>query len=157
MAKGDLATRVAPKCQRLSDQMGYELVDVSLDKEPAGKYLRIYIDKDAGISLDDCEAYHRAIQPYLEDYDYDFLEVSSPGIDRPLKNPKDFERSQGQAVEVRLYKPLDGQKIYQGNVVGLVDGSIVIQTPQGEKSFAQKSVAVCKPIVDMDGVESVDL
>ena len=79
MPKAELTAVVAPKCQALAERMGLELVDVSLDKEGAGKYLRIYIDKPQGISLDDCEAYHRAIQPQLESYDYDLLEVSSPG------------------------------------------------------------------------------
>lgn len=79
MPKAELTRIVAPKCQALAERMELELVDVSLDKEGAGRYLRIYIDKPEGVSLDDCEAYHRAIQPQLESYDYDFLEVSSPG------------------------------------------------------------------------------
>ena len=85
MARSELSAVVEPKCQRLADSLGFELVDVSLDKEGAGKYLRIYIDKPEGITLDDCERYHRAIAPQVEDFDYDFLEVSSPGVDRPLK------------------------------------------------------------------------
>ena len=80
MAKSELTAVVEPKCQRLADELGFELVDVALDKEDTGKYLRIYIDKEAGIDLNDCEKFHRAIQPQLESYDYDFLEVSSPGI-----------------------------------------------------------------------------
>ena len=94
MPKAELTTVVTPKCQALADKLNLELVDVCLDKEGAGKYLRIYIDKPEGISLDDCEVYHRAIQPQLEEYDYDFLEVSSPGVDRPLKRERDFEKVQ---------------------------------------------------------------
>ncbi|MBQ8536163.1 MAG: ribosome maturation factor RimP [Clostridia bacterium] len=156
MGKGDLALMVTPLCQRLADEMGYELVDVCLDKEPQGKYLRIYLDKEAGISLDDCEAYHRKVQPKLESYDYDFLEVSSPGVDRPLKTPRDFERCQGDEVEVRLYKPVEGQKIYQGILMGLQDKEVVILCGEAEKRFAQRTVALVKPIVDMTGVESVE-
>lgn len=156
MAKGDLALMVTPLCQRLADEMAYELVDVSLDKEPQGKYLRIYLDKEAGISLDDCEAYHRRIQPQLEAYDYDFLEVSSPGVDRPLKTPRDFERAQGDEVEVRLYKPLEGQKVFEGVLVGLQDKEVVILCGETQRRFPQKSVALVKPIVDMTGVESVE-
>ena len=111
MPKAELTANVTPKCQRLADQLEFELVDVSLDKEGAGKYLRIYIDKPEGISLDDCEKYHRAIQPQLEDYDYDFLEVSSPGVDRPLKKDRDFERAIGTEVEVHLFKAMDGTKL----------------------------------------------
>ena len=102
MPKAELTTFVTPKCQALAQRMGLELVDVCLDKESAGKYLRLYLDKPQGLSLADCESYHRAIQPQLEQYDYDFLEVSSPGVDRPLKTPRDYERHLGDEVEVKL-------------------------------------------------------
>ena len=119
MPKAELTTFVTPKCQALAQRMGLELVDVCLDKESAGKYLRIYLDKPEGLSLDDCESYHRAIQPQLEQYDYDFLEVSSPGVDRPLKTPRDYERHLGDEVEVKLFKAVNGQKVYTGILAGL--------------------------------------
>ena len=119
MPKAELTTFVTPKCQALAQRMGLELVDVCLDKESAGKYLRIYLDKPQGLSLDDCESYHRAIQPQLEQYDYDFLEVSSPGVDRPLKTPRDYERHLGDEVEVKLFKAVNGQKVYTGILAGL--------------------------------------
>ena len=156
MPKGDLAGSVIPLCRRLAGEMAYELVDVSLDKEPQGRYLRIYLDKEAGITLDDCEAYHRRVQPMLEAYDYDFLEVSSPGVDRPLKTPRDFERSRGDEVEVRLYKPLAGKKLHRGILVGLENEEIVVLTDGLEQRFPRRAVALVKPVVDMTGVESVD-
>ncbi len=157
MAKAELTAVVEPKCKRLAEQLGFELVDVCLDKEGAGKYLRIYIDKPEGISLDDCENYHRAIQPLLESYDYDFLEVSSPGVDRPLKKDRDFERALGSEIEVKLFKAMDGQKIVTGILAGLENGEIVLDTPAGEKRIPRKAAALVKPVVDMEGVESVDL
>ncbi len=157
MAKAELTTVVEPKCKRLADQMGFELVDVCLDKEGAGKYLRIYIDKPEGISMDDCETYHRAIQPQLESYDYDFLEVSSPGIDRPLKKDRDFERALGSEIEIKLFKAMDGQKVITGILAGLENGDIVLDTPAGEKRIPRKAAALVKPVVDMEGIESVDL
>ncbi|MBR4081038.1 MAG: ribosome maturation factor RimP [Clostridia bacterium] len=157
MPKAELTTVVTPKCQKLADELGFELVDVSLDKEGAGKYLRIYIDKPEGIWLNDCETYHRAIQPQLESYDYDFLEVCSPGVDRPLKKDRDFERAQGSEIEVKLFKAIDGQKLLTGILVGLEDGEIVLDTPAGEKRIPRKAAALVKPVVDMEGVESVDL
>ena len=157
MAKAELTTVVEPKCKRLADQMGFELVDVCLDKEGAGKYLRIYIDKPEGISMDDCETYHRAIQPQLESYDYDFLEVSSPGIDRPLKKDRDFERALGSEIEVKLFKAMDGQKVITGILAGLENGDIVLDTPAGEKRIPRKAAALVKLVVDMEGIESVDL
>ncbi len=157
MAKAELTTVVEPKCKRLADQLGFELVDVCLDKEGAGKYLRIYIDKPEGISMDDCETYHRAIQPQLESYDYDFLEVSSPGIDRPLKKDRDFERALGSEIEIKLFKAMDGQKVITGILAGLENGEIVLDTPAGEKRIPRKAAALVKPVVDMEGIESVDL
>lgn len=158
MPKAELTTFVTPKCQALADAMGLELVDVCLDKEGAGKYLRIYLDKPEGLSLDDCERYHRAIMPQMENYDYDFLEVSSPGVDRPLKTDKDYQRHLGDEVEVKLFKAVDGVKLFTGTLAGLdEEKNILLDTPQGQRKFPKKSAALVKPVVDMEGVESVDL
>ncbi|MDO4483588.1 MAG: ribosome maturation factor RimP [Clostridia bacterium] len=156
MAKAELTTVVTPKCQRLADQMNFELVDVCLEKEGAGSYLRVYIDKPEGISLDDCENYHRALQPLVENFDYDFLEVSSPGVDRPLKKDRDFERAQGSEVEVKLFKPMEGKKLWTGILVGLDGSDIVIEVNGAEMRIPRKAAALVKPTVDMEGVEEVD-
>lgn len=158
MPKAELTTFVTPRCQALAQRMGLELVDVCLDRESAGKYLRIYLDKPEGLSLDDCESYHRAIQPQLEQYDYDFLEVSSPGVDRPLKTPRDYERHLGDEVEVKLFKAVNGQKIYTGILTGLdEEKQVLLDTPAGRLTFPQKAAATVRPVVDMSGVENVDL
>ena len=157
MAKAELTTVVEPRCQRLADEQGLELVDVSLDKEPTGKYLRIYIDKPEGITLDDCEKYHRAIQPQLESYDYDFLEVSSPGVDRPLKKDRDFERALGLEVEVHLFKAVDGSKVFSGELTGWDKETLTILVGEEERSFSRRAASLVKPLVDMDGVQDVDL
>ncbi len=157
MPKAELTAVVEPKCLRLAEQMGFELVDVSLDRESAGKYLRLYIDKPEGISLDDCEAYHRAIQPQLEDYDYDFLEVSSPGVDRPLKKDRDFERALGSEVEVRLFKALDGQKQLTGTLSDFDRETVTLIIAEAELRIPRRAMALCRCVVDMDGVESVEL
>ena len=157
MPKADLTAVVEPRCRRLAEEQGLELVDVCLDKEGAGKYLRIYIDKPEGVSLDDCERYHRAIQPQLESYDYDFLEVSSPGVDRPLKKDRDFERAIGQEVEVHLFRAVDGVKLITGNLADFSKDEIVLDTPAGEKRLSRRACALVKPVVDMEGVENVDL
>lgn len=157
MAKAELSTVVEPKCQRLADELGFELVDVSLDKEPTGKYLRIYIDKPEGITLDDCEKYHRAIQPQLESYDYDFLEISSPGVDRPLKKDRDYERAMGLEVEIHLFKAVDGQKTFTGELIGYDKDELVILCAGTEMRFCRRAASQVKPVVDMDGVQDVDL
>lgn len=157
MPKAELTTVVTPKCQAQADKLNLELVDVCLDKESAGKYLRIYIDKPEGVSLNDCEAYHRAIQPQLEDYDYDFLEVSSPGVDRPLKKDKDFDRAIGSEIEIHLFRQMDGTKLLQGVLADYSKTEIVLDVNGEEKRILRKACALVKPVVDMDGVESVDL
>ncbi len=157
MNKADIAATALPISRKLSEELGYELVEVALDKEPAGKYLRIYLDKPEGISLTDCETFHRRVQPLIEHLDYDFLEVCSPGLDRPIKTPEDFKRNEGEEVEVRLFRPVDGAKIFQGTLAGLTDGQVLLDTAQGRREFSQKSVAVVKRLVSLEGIEDVDL
>ncbi|MBR1686469.1 MAG: ribosome maturation factor RimP [Clostridia bacterium] len=157
MPKAELTQVVWPKCQRLADQFGFELVDVTLDKENTGKYLRIYIDRSEGMDLDNCEKFHRAIQPLVEDYDYDFLEVSSPGIDRPLKRDRDYERALGSEIEVHLFKAVDGAKEFSGILAGYDESTFTLETPDGDRLFDRKACSLVKPIVDMTGVEEIDL
>ena len=137
--------------------MGYELIEAAYEKENTGMYLRFYLDKEGGISLDDCEAYHRALQPSLEPFDYDFMEVCSPGVDRPIKNQRDADRCLGMEIEVRLYKPVDGQKVYTGLFTGYQDGDITIRQGENERTFLKKEIAVARCTVDMDEVENADL
>ena len=137
--------------------MGYELWDVEFVREGARRVLRLTIDKPEGITLNDCERYHRAIQPQLESYDYDFLEISSPGIDHPLKKDKDFERAMGMEVELKLFKAIDGQKEFAGELVGYDKENVVLLIAGEEKSFARKAASLIKPVVDMDGIQDVDM
>ncbi len=156
MAKAELTSVIAPKCQRIADQMGFELVEVALDREPTGKYLRIYIDKPEGITLDDCEAFHRAALPLVENYDYDFMEVSRPGIDRPLQTDRDYERNLGSRVQVRLFQALDGRKELEGVLAGYDRESLTLETDGEERTIPRKAAALVKPVVDMEGVEEVE-
>ena len=157
MAKAGTSEGLEGRAGSVAEKMGYELVDVCLDREPTGKYLRFYIDRPEGISLDDCEAYHKAVRQLADSVDYDFMEVSSPGIDRPLKKDRDFERNLGAEIEIKLFKAMDGAKVITGTLAGLEDGEIVIETPEGEKRIPRKAAAVVKPVVDMSGVEEMEL
>ena len=78
---------------RVAEEQALELIEVTLKKEPQGLTLCLYIDKPEGVTLDDCERYHRAVQPELDAVEYDFLEVSSPGADRPIQTERDFEKN----------------------------------------------------------------
>ena len=156
MAKAGTAA-IEARCARIAEEMGFELVDLGIEKEPTGRYLRFYIDKPEGISLDDCEAYHKAVRSLADTVDYDFMEVSSPGIDRPLKKDRDFERNLGSEIEIKLFKPLDGTKLLTGILAGLEDGEILLETPAGVRRIPRKAAALVKPVVDMEDIEEVDL
>lgn len=150
MAYKDEQRLKIPLLTRIAMEMGYDLVDVELVKEGPGKYLRIYIDKESGFTLDDCEAYHRRVQPELESIAYDFLEVSSPGVDRPLKTEKDYARALQTEVEVRLYKPIEGQKIVQGLLCGWDEHMVRIKTEKGEREIPRKAAALIRPVIHFD-------
>ena len=114
---GAIPTQAAERiAEQVAREQALELVEVTLQKLPQGKTLCVYIDKPGGVTLDDCERFHKAIQPMLETVDYDFLEVSSPGVDRPVKTLRDFEKNQNALVEVKLFAPLDGAKTYTGTL-----------------------------------------
>ena len=153
MAKKSVTAIAEERAERLAQKMGYEFVDVELAKEHGAAFLRIYVDKAGGMSLDDCAAFHHAIIGQIEDLEYDYLEISSPGVDRPLKRERDFERARGETVEVKLYKAQDGAKVHRGELVGLVDGEVVLQTETGEKRFARKACALVKPVIEYEDIE----
>lgn len=145
--------RPIQQAERISGQtaleLGYELVETRFDKEPTGTYLRIFVDRPGGISLTDCETFHRAVQPRLEAVEYDFLEVSSPGIDRPIKNEKDARKAIGSRVEVRLYRPAGGRKEFSGILTGFEEEGFRIRTEGGEMVFPQADVALLRREIDM--------
>ena len=145
-----MSVREAEKiAQQIADEQNVELVDVELVKEPTGHFLRFYIEKPDGISLNELETFHRRIQPLVENVEYDFMEVSSPGADRPLKTEKDFARAEGMEVELKTYRPVNGAKQFLGDLIGLKDGVISIITESGETlSFEKKDVAIVRPVIE---------
>ena len=150
MPKKAMSVREAEKiAQQIAEEQNVELVDVELVKEPTGHFLRFYIEKPDGISLNELETYHRRIQPLVENVEYDFMEVSSPGADRPLKTERDFARAEGMEVELKTYRPVNGAKQFLGDLVGLKDGVISIITESGETlSFEKKDVAIVRPVIE---------
>ena len=121
---------------RTVEPMGYELVGVEyLSRGKAGRLLRVYIDQASGITVDDCVAVSRQLSAMLDVEDpigehYE-LEVSSPGLDRPLFRPEHFERFAGERVRIRLSRPLDGRRNFEGLLGGLVEGAVEL-TVDGE-------------------------
>ncbi|QNU65740.1 ribosome maturation factor RimP [Ruminiclostridium herbifermentans] len=133
------------------EDLNYELVDVEFVKEGANWYLRIYIDKAGGIGIDDCQAVSERISDILDEKDpieqsY-YLEVSSPGLERPLKTERDFIKYKGELVEIKVFQPIDGKKIFEGELVGLIDGKIVINQEGKTLEFEKNKVAIVKRAV----------
>ena len=139
--------------QPLIDSRGFELVDVEFVKEGSDWYLRVYIDKDGGISVNDCEDISRAFNDILDREDYIseqyIFEVSSPGLTRPLKKEKDYKRSIGKLVDVKLYKPLEKVKELTGVLKDFDNATVTIETDSGERktidrtNIAKISLAFC--------------
>lgn len=129
--------------QPIMEQHTYELVDVEFVKEAGNWYLRVYADKEGGITVDDCEIISRALSDKLDAEDFIsesyILEVSSPGLGRPLKKEKDFVRSRGQEVEVHLYKPLNKQKQFEGILSDFSETEVILELEGGEMLTLQRS------------------
>ena len=131
----------------------FELVDVEYVKEGGTWYLRAYIDKPGGITIDDCETVSRRLSDILDEKDYIedayILEVSSPGLGRPLKKDKDFERSLGEEVEIRLYKPREKQKEFAGLLKAYDRETVTIETEDGgEEVFTRAEIALIRLAFD---------
>ena len=147
--KKSIEATIEELVQPIIDTNNFELVDVEYVKEAGEYYLRIFVDKEGGISLNECEVVSRALSEILDVKDpikdnY-YLEVPSPGLDRPLKKDKDFERYQGRDVEIKLYKPLNGTKQLEGELVGLTeDKNIKVLIDNEEVEFNKKDVALIR-------------
>ena len=141
----------------VAEKIGVELWDVRFLKEGASWYLRVFIDKAEGISIDDCTDVSHAIDPVIDEADpidksY-YLEVCSPGIERELKEDWQIEACEDWDVEVRLYAPLDGAKSYLGKLAGLNEAGEVLLSVEGKEeplSFPRASIASLKTRFQFD-------
>ena len=125
--------------------VGCKLWDVEYVKEAGQWFLRIYIDKEGGVSIDDCEAVSRPLSDALDEADpipgsYT-LEVSSAGLDRALKKPDHFAACMGRQVDVKLYRPVDGVKSLVGALQNYADGDVTIETPNGPHMLTKQDIA----------------
>jgi ribosome maturation factor RimP len=127
--------------EKTVNQLGYELVDLEMSNR--GKLLRLFIDKPEGVNIDDCTLVSNHVSHLLaveHDVDYDRLEVSSPGLDRVLKKPADFERFVGERVKLKLRVPLEGRKNYVGKLQGFENGEVVLQREQAVDRIALTNI-----------------
>lgn len=131
----------------------FELVDVEYVKEGGSWYLRAYIDKPGGITVDDCEIVNRALGDLLDQDDFIedsyILEISSPGLGRPLKKERDFERSLGEEVEIRTYRMVNKQKEFRGILKAYDKDTVTIEMEDGEEStFERENIALIRLAFD---------
>ncbi len=153
----NIASTVREIVSPVADQMGFFIWDVEFVKEGADKHLRITIDNEEGINIIDCENFHRAIDPLLDEADpisesY-ILEVSSPGIERELKYPEHIDACEGWDVEVKLYAPRDGSKQFRGVLCGYDDeGNIVIENDGERTVFKPEEVAKISTCFDFSNM-----
>ena len=130
--------------------LGFELYDVEFQKEYGDWVLTFYIDKEGGVTIDDCEAVSHALDPVLDEADpieqeY-MLSVSSLGIDRPLKKDRDYERALGKEMEVKLYAPIEKKKLWIGTLDGFTADDFTITTETGRQlAIAKKDCALIRP------------
>lgn len=143
MAK--LTDTVQALAEPIAQKSGCAIWDVEYVKEAGTWFLRVYLDRDEGVTIDHCEAVSRALDVKLDEVDpiegsY-VLEVSSPGADRVLRKPEHFERFMGEQVEVKLYRPIEGAKVLVGALKGYEDGGVTVETKEGPRTLAKQDIA----------------
>ncbi len=134
------------------EEYGFELVDVEYVKEGSTWYLRAYIDKPGGITIDDCETVSRRLSDILDEKDYIedayILEVSSPGLGRPLRKEKDYKRSLGEEVEIRTYRMIDKQKEFTGILRSYDEKTVTIEEEGSLRTFEKSDIALIRLAFD---------
>lgn len=137
----------------IMEELGFELVDVEYVKEGSSWYLRAYIDKPGGININDCETVSRRLSDILDEKDFIddayIMEVSSPGLGRPLKKEKDFKRSLGMEVDIRTYRMIDKQKEFTGILTAYDAGTVTIEfEDETTKTFDRGDIALIRLAFD---------
>ena len=157
MAKGGSTVQaVTALALPVAEQLGVSIWDVRFEKEGAGWYLRIFIDKSGGVSIDDCVDFTHAINGPLDDADLIeqayCLEVSSPGLERELKRDAHFEQCIGEKIRLKTIRPVDGEREFSGTLAGYADGVVTLQGENGARNFPKKDLAWVR-LDDFSGVD----
>lgn len=145
----EIVRAVTELAEPITRELSLLLWDVQFKKEGSSYFLRVFLDRDDGtVSIDDCEAVSRRLSDELDrtdpiDVAY-YLEVSSAGLDRELYRPSDFERFQGEQVELRLYRPRNGEKVFIGTLLGYSDGAVTLLTDGKEETFQKEEYAIVR-------------
>lgn len=149
----DVKRKAFDLCVETIEKLGYELIETKYDKQFDVMTLTFFIDtdKEGGISLDDCEAVSRAIDPLLDSADFlpdsYNLNVSSPGLDRPLTLERDFKKNNGKEIEISFYKQIDGKKKISGVLTAWSDTDVTITVGREQKTYNKKDISIIKPVI----------
>ena len=152
MANNNIENKIQDLLEKIIENLGYNLYDVEYVKEGKDYILRITIDNETGINIQDCEKVNNGINDILDEADIikdqNYLEVSSPGLERVLKKENHFLSQIGKKVNVNLFKPIDKKKEFQGILKEYNSSSIVIETEENNIEFNLKDVALVKTVFD---------
>ena len=143
-----ITDKVTELARPVVEEEGCTLWDVEYVREAGSWYLRVFIDKEGGVDIMDCERISRRLDPMLDEADpipdsYTF-EVGSAGIERELKRPSDFEQFMGSEIELRLYQPVDGSKVFVGKLAGYENGDVSVEVGNNTLRFMKSQVALVK-------------
>jgi ribosome maturation factor RimP len=157
MSKTKVEDVVFDICKPVTDKHNFELVEVEYKKEGGEWYLRIYIDKEGGINIDDCQTVSEEVSELLDEADpidgaYIF-EVSSPGIERPLKTERDYQKSMGKLVEAKLFAPVDGKKLIEGILTGYTEDTVELDQNSSKVVLDKKQIAIIKPVIVFENLD----
>lgn len=152
MRKEDIEKRAEALVLPIVDEFGFDLWDVEYVKEGSEYYLRAYIDKDGGITIDDCVDVSRKLSDKLDEDDFIdgeyILEVSSPGVERALKKDRDFDKSIGKDVYVKLYKAIDKQKEFVGKLISYDKTVVTVEIDGNNTEFTRSDIALIRLYVE---------
>ncbi len=147
-----LTEKIFALCEPTVKGLGYELYDVEFQKEYDNWVLTLVIDREGGVTLDDCELVSNAVDPVLDEADpidqpY-YLSVSSIGLDRPLKKDRDFERNVGNRLDIKLYAPMNGKKELIGTLVSYTEDTLTVRLEKEEVELKRSACALIRPHID---------
>lgn len=152
MSKKAIEQSVNQLVEEIIKDTEFELIDIEYVKEGPFKYLRVYLDKEGGISIDDCANISRALNKKLDDIDLIkeqyFLEVSSPGVERPYKTEKDFLKNIGKVVEAKFYKPVNNKKSVTGILKEKKENSVVLTVQEEEIEIYLKDISKINTLLE---------
>lgn len=146
--------KILDLCKSAIENLGYELVEVNQGKQYGSPFITFVIDtdKEGGISLDDCELVSKTIDPLLDQTDCFGdafnLNVSSPGLDRPLKLERDFVKNKNKKIELNFYAPIDGKKKIEGKLLSWDDETVTVSVGSKERTFNKKEISIIKPVIE---------